>query len=786
MTLEDRGRAGGVVGSVDDLDRQPNRVRRGQTQGRALVQADRVRGAHVGPDLADRLGQERPAGAEVGFGVADVRLDHRLIAEQPGHHPRGLGAGELRERFQAGASQSQGNRGIARGEQQRPGDPVERPGLQQLGRGGQDGALRGHEDIVHGEVVSPGAAHAAHVPGVGKLGFGDRDEEVAPLRLSVHLQSEPAVLDDLSVRGHPRGMPATGAEALAAGDPVAARDADRRSARGRTVGDDAARRVDPDRASDVARHSCRVGREDGALVDRPGGARVRLAELLDHLDVGRQVELGAPEGAWQRQVEQPGGRQRLEERPRELPCGLDLVGAGPDLRSQLLCGVERRLGLGGTHGSQEYTRVYDPVPMMRIEIICTGDEVLTGKIVNTNFSYISQKLEDVGLSVRWETTVGDDRESLLRALRLAGERADAVIVNGGLGPTVDDLSQEVAAQAADVELVLNDEWLARMEEFFRRRSRVMPPNNRKQAMLPATAELIDNPIGTACGFALDVGGARFFFTPGVPRELRRMLEEEIIPRLLAKSGLQPAIHLKRFHSYGLGESHVDALLRGVDELVPDGGVKLGFRAHYPQLETKLTVRGTDMEDVRRKLAPVEREVRKRLGNFILSEGDATLEGVVLNELAQRRATLSTVETFTSGAIAARLAHLPDAERVFRRGVVARDLGEVCAAVGLDGARAAGELTRETAETVARAAQRLTGATHALAVLIELDGGADRIDLGGTVWLAIATSLEATSQRRRILAGREWGRQGAVELGLDCLRRYLQGLPVNERIDFEKV
>src|SRR5438034_4789026 len=715
MTLEDRGRAGGVVGSVDDLDRQPNRVRRGQTQGRALVQADRVRGAHVGPDLADRLGQERPAGAEVGFGVADVRLDHRLIAEQPGHRPRGLGAGELRERFQAGASQSQGNRGIARGEQQRPRDPVERPGLQQLGRGGQDGALRGHEDVVHGEVVSPGAAHSAHVPGVGKLGFGDRDEEVAPLRLSVRLQSEPAVLDDLSVRGHPRGMPATRAEALAAGDPVAARDDDRRGARGRTVSDDAARRVDPDRASDVARHSCRVGCEDGALVDRPGGARVRLAELLDHLDVGRQVELGAAEGAWQRQVEQPGVRQRLEERPRELPCGLDLVGAGPDLRSQLLCGVERRLGLGGTHGSQEYTRVDDPVPTMRIEIICTGDEVLTGKIVNTNFSYISQKLEDVGLSVRWETTVGDDRESLLRAFQLAGARADAVIVNGGLGPTVDDLSQEVAAQAADVELVLNEAWLGRMEEFFRRRSRVMPPNNRKQAMLPATAELIDNPIGTACGFALDVGGARFFFTPGVPRELRRMLEEEIIPRLLAKSGLQPAIHLKRFHSYGLGESHVDALLRGVDELVPDGGVKLGFRAHYPQLETKLTVRGTDMEDVRRKLAPVEREVRKRLGNFILAEDEGTLEGVVLNELAQRRATLSTVETFTSGAIAARLAHLPDAERVFRRGVVARDLGEVCAAVGLDGARAAGELTREPAATVARAAQRLTGVARARAL-----------------------------------------------------------------------
>jgi len=422
---------------------------------------------------------------------------------------------------------------------------------------------------------------------------------------------------------------------------------------------------------------------------------------------------------------------------------------------------------------------------MHIEIICTGDEVLTGKIVNTNFSYMSQKLEDVGLSVRWETTVGDDRESLLRAFQLAGDRADAVIVNGGLGPTIDDLSQEIAAQAAGCELVLSEEWLTRMEDFFRRRSRVMPPNNKKQAMLPATAEMIDNPVGTACGFALDIGKARFFFTPGVPRELRRMLEEQIIPRLLARSGAPTAIFLKRFHSYGLGESHVDSLLTGVDELVPDGSVKLGFRAHYPQLETKLTARGADMDDIRKKLVPVEREVRKRLGNFILAEDDQTLEGVILAELASRQGSLTVVETFTGGLMAGRLAHLPGAEKVFRRGIVARDLGEVFAAVGLESTPPAGELTGETAEAVAQAARRQTGSTHALAVLIDLDDGPDRIEFGGSICLAIATEQEAASRRSRILGGRDWVRLGAVELGLDCLRRYLQSLPVNERTDFER-
>jgi nicotinamide-nucleotide amidase len=423
---------------------------------------------------------------------------------------------------------------------------------------------------------------------------------------------------------------------------------------------------------------------------------------------------------------------------------------------------------------------------MRIEVICTGDEVLTGKIVNTNFGYITQKLEDFGLSVAWETTVGDDRESLLLAFQLAGSRADAVIVNGGLGPTVDDLSQEIAARAAGVELVLSEEWMERMEAFFRRRSRVMPPNNRKQAMLPQGAELLDNPIGTACGFAVDIGRARFYFTPGVPRELRRMLEEQIVPRLLAKSGLQAAIFLKRFHSYGIGESHADSLLAGIEGMDPEGRVKLGFRAHYPQLETKLTVRGKDMEDVRRRLEPVEREVRRRFGNFILAEDGQTLEGVVVEALQARNATLSIVEMFTGGQIAARLVPLAGAETVVRRGVISLALSQIAAGVGLPESALDGGITRDAAERVAEAARVAAGASHALAVLTDLDEGADRIDFGASVCLAIASDDSVVSRRSRIVGGRDWVRLGAVELGLDCLRRSLQGLPVDERIDFEKV
>ena len=159
--------------------------------------------------------------------------------------------------------------------------------------------------------------------------------------------------------------------------------------------------------------------------------------------------------------------------------------------------------------------------------------------------------------------------------------------------------------------------------------------------------------------------------------------------------------------------------------------------------------------------------------------------MLLRDLRAQGATLSLVETFTSGQMAARLAHLPGAETIFRRGVIARSLPEVWAAVGLPGGAPDGPLTPQVAETVARAARAQTGATHALAVLIDLDDGPDRIEFGGTICLAIATASDAASRKARILGGREWVRLGAVEMALDCLRRYLQGLPVYERIDFER-
>src|SRR5438105_3577640 len=195
--------------------------------------------------------------------------------------------------------------------------------------------------------------------------------------------------------------------------------------------------------------------------------------------------------------------------------------------------------------------------------------------------------------------------------------------------------------------------------------------------------------------------ARFLFTPGVPREMRRMLDEQVIPRLLKIAGVASVTRLKRFHSFGIGESRADEMLAGIPGLAIDGDIKLGFQAHYPQLETKLAARGGDEADLGRRLAPIEVEVRKRLGNFVIAEDDQTMEGVILAKLIEAGHTLAVAETFTGGNIAARIAPLIGAEKVFKRGVVTRN-GQV------------------PAETL----RKESDASLALSVGVQLDDGPD--------------------------------------------------------------
>ncbi|MBT6277361.1 MAG: CinA family nicotinamide mononucleotide deamidase-related protein [Chromatiales bacterium] len=416
---------------------------------------------------------------------------------------------------------------------------------------------------------------------------------------------------------------------------------------------------------------------------------------------------------------------------------------------------------------------------MRIEIICTGDEVLSGKTINTNYSHMARRLQEVGLDVVWGTTIGDNRDSLKQAFALAATRVDAVIVNGGLGPTVDDLSQEIAAEAAGVGLVLHEGWLANIKSFYERRGRAMPPNNRKQAMLPDGAEFIDNPVGTACGFALDIGGARFFFTPGVPRELHKMLNDEVIPRLLAAGDGASAVMLKRFHSFGLGESRVDNALQGVEAFAAGGEVKLGFQAHYPQLETKIFARGPSDAELEARIAPVAEKVREHLGAYIVAEGKDTLEGNLVAALRDAGASLMVAECGTHGAVTARLTAVDPEGQVFKRGIVTATATGLIETLALD---AAVRSAQQTVVDAAEVARRQAKTSYALAV------STPSPDTNGEAWayIAISHNETATVTREACFIGRaDRARVGGVEMGLDVMRRVLAGLNVSDLIDFER-
>ncbi|WHQ76574.1 nicotinamide mononucleotide deamidase-related protein YfaY [Pantoea sp. Lij88] len=281
--------------------------------------------------------------------------------------------------------------------------------------------------------------------------------------------------------------------------------------------------------------------------------------------------------------------------------------------------------------------------MIRVEMLSTGDEVLHGQIVDTNAAWLADILFQQGLPMTSRTTVGDSLASLIATLQARSHEADVLIVNGGLGPTSDDLSALAAARACGVELAMQQDWLEQMEAWFASRGRVMAASNRKQAEIPANAELIDNPVGTACGFALQLNRCWMFFTPGVPSEFKVMVEQQIIPRLKAKfSPPEPPICL-RLTTFGRGESDIAAEL---EPLALPEGVVMGYRSSMPIIEIKLT--GPASQRV--AMEQVWQQVRLLLAECTLFEGTEGLPALLARELEQRGEQLAVSEQYTAGLL----------------------------------------------------------------------------------------------------------------------------------------
>ena len=285
--------------------------------------------------------------------------------------------------------------------------------------------------------------------------------------------------------------------------------------------------------------------------------------------------------------------------------------------------------------------------MINVEMLSTGDEVLHGQIVDTNAAWLADFFFNQGLPLTRRNTVGDDLDSLVTVLRERSEQADVLIVNGGLGPTSDDLSALAAATAKGEGLILHEEWLETMTRFFAERGRPMAASNRKQAEIPASAEMINNPVGTACGFAVQLNRCLMFFTPGVPSEFKIMVEQEILPRLRERFPLSAPPLCLRLTTFGRSESD---LAQSLDPLALPPGVVMGYRSSMPIIELKLT----GPAEQREAMLAIWPEVKKVAGESMIFEGTEGLPAQIARCLQERQLSLTLSEQFTGGLLALQL------------------------------------------------------------------------------------------------------------------------------------
>ncbi|MCG5618406.1 nicotinamide mononucleotide deamidase-related protein YfaY [Klebsiella pneumoniae] len=285
--------------------------------------------------------------------------------------------------------------------------------------------------------------------------------------------------------------------------------------------------------------------------------------------------------------------------------------------------------------------------MLNVEMLSTGDEVLHGQIIDTNAAWLADFFFNQGLPLTRRNTVGDDLDALVAILRERSEQADVLIVNGGLGPTSDDLSALAAATAKGEGLILHPEWLETMTRFFAECGRPMAESNRKQAEIPASAEMINNPVGTACGFAIQLNRCLMFFTPGVPSEFKVMVEQEILPRLRQRFTLPDPPVCLRMTTFGRSESE---LAQSLNPLTLPPGVVMGYRSSMPIIELKLTG-PANQRDAMLALWP---EVRKVAGDSLIFEGTEGLPAQIARCLQERQLSLTLSEQFTSGLLALQL------------------------------------------------------------------------------------------------------------------------------------
>lgn len=403
---------------------------------------------------------------------------------------------------------------------------------------------------------------------------------------------------------------------------------------------------------------------------------------------------------------------------------------------------------------------------MNVEIVTTGTELLLGEIVDTNAAYIARQLREVGVNLFYKTTVGDNQARLAEVLQHGLIRSDIILVTGGLGPTVDDITREAVAEATGLSLELRDELVTHLRTMFANWGRDLTENNLRQAYLPVGATIVPNPIGTAVGFIVVASDGAIICMPGVPREMKRMMADHVLPYLQERMGDKAGvIRTRLLHVAGVGESAIDDRIA---HLMTSGNPTVGLAAHMGQVDVRIAARAGTAEEADALIAPVEAEIRERLARWIYGIDDETLGGVIARRLRQGETTLALLETNTSGRIAA---FFREQDHDVMRAVLQVDTVEAAARLlelhdGL-------HIDEASAQS---AAARLRDHAHAGYALVLL-GTSDPAEgfwsaSRGESWLGLATPAHVYAERFLVGGADEYSAQWLAMNSLSFLRRHL--------------
>ncbi len=414
---------------------------------------------------------------------------------------------------------------------------------------------------------------------------------------------------------------------------------------------------------------------------------------------------------------------------------------------------------------------------MKIEIIAIGNEVLCGDIINSNAAWLSSELYQRGLEVVRHTTVADDENEIILVLQAASQKADAVLITGGLGPTVDDFTLEVAAKTFGLNLQIHTEVLAQLHQFYTARGRTMTPNQEKQALIPETSEAFLNPVGSAPGVRVVFQNTQFFFLPGVPREMKEISKGFVFPFLEKKQKSPRFFAFQMLRCFGAEEAKLDHLLKPLlKDRVDIDGAQIAFRVSLPDIFIKISAWDASPELAGQKVAAAEILVREKVGNFIYGEKEQTLEECVGKLLKEKNKTLAVAESCTGGSLSNRITNISGASQYFLGGTIvySNELKKNILGVSEKTLQEFGAVSAECAKEMAEGVQKITAADFCISItgIAGPDGGTAEKPVG-TVFIGLAQKGGETEVKSFLYpTNREWFKLIVGSVALNWVRRRL--------------